>query len=135
MGELGLCTLKDIFALSQTQLLGDITTDAHVPILLIRALHNKIFYQLFFSLRCYFLYLDVVQIDRFLPALLLPVIFYALWGKRWRIKILITVVLFPLLMISNPLGFSLGQRISLFTVYYIGLSLIGTLKFFLSRFR
>lgn len=129
MGELGFCTITDIFGQSNVQFLRDVTTDVGLPIWFIRLFHNKFFYTLFFSFKCYFQYLDTVQFTTFISILILPGVLLALIGKKWRQPIWFVQICFPLLLIINPFHLPLGERISVFRIYYTLLAAIGFFKF------
>lgn len=131
MGELGLCTATDVFAAMMRQLASDIPADYGLPLLLIRLLHNKLFSFPFFFLRCYLLYFDALQVNRFLSPLLLPFIIYATVQRRGRKFIVLSLILFPLFLIFNPLKFNLGTRYYIYVGYFASLSFFGWLKFFL----
>ncbi len=58
---------------------------------------------------------------------------WAFIGKRWQ-KIMISIqLLFPVFFILNPAHFSLGQRIKLFTIYYLLMSFAGLVKILIRK--
>jgi hypothetical protein len=127
MGELGFCTARDILHIIQVSLISDITTDGNVSLWLIRLLHNKAVFMLWYSARCYGAYFDITQIMRIIPVILLPYIMVALTSGKKRRWIWLAQLLFPLpLIIISNLG--LGLRIELFKWYYLALSAIGAIK-------
>lgn len=128
MGELGFCNINDILKSISTQLLTDITTDVGWPLFLIRMLHNKLYYGVFYSLRCYLLYLDTYQLSLFISPVLYPFIVYALYGKKWRKIIWFAVLLMPILYIYFSSRIGLGEKIVVFKIFYIFISILGLLK-------
>lgn len=133
MGELGFCTIKDIINLVSQHIGADIAADTGIPFTIIRFLHNKPFYFIFFFLKCYFQYLDVVQIDRFLPILIIPLVFGGLIGKIWRKMMLTILLLFPLILIFNPLKLNLQSKILTFQGFYIFFGITSFVKLLLPK--
>lgn len=128
MGELGFCNYHDILKAMSTQLLTDITTDGGWPIFLVRLLHNKIYYGAFYSLRCYLLYVDTMQLSLFISPVLYPFMLYALIGKKWRMRIWTAVLLMPILFIVFSWKIGLGEKIMVFKIVYSFVAFIGWIK-------
>lgn len=128
MGELGFCNLNDIFKAISTQLLIDTTTDGGWPLFLVRMLHNKLYYGVFYSLRCYFLYIDTAQFSLFISPVLYPFMVYALFGKKWRKRIWMSVLLMPIFFIIFSSRIGLGEKILVFKLFYILISCLGIIK-------
>lgn len=128
MGELGFCNARDILDSIHTLFIRDATTDTGIPLFLVRFLHNKIFYGLFSSLRCYFLYLDTVKITEYTSILLLPYIMFAFIDRQWRKIILLTVFLMPIIFIINPFEFDIGAKMLAYQSYFITIAIIGGFK-------
>lgn len=133
MGELGFCTTNDIIQAVFRQLIADISADGNVPIMLVRLVHNKLFFSLFFSLRCYLFYFDASLFARYLSPILWPYIIYALVSKRWRRLFLISLFIFPIFMMFNPFKFSLGTKYYVYLCYYMVLAILGGLKIILDK--
>jgi hypothetical protein len=128
MGELNFCTIGDIFKLIQIQLLSDVTSDAGIPLVVTRILHNKLYYTLFFGARCYSLYFDLTQIASYIAPILLPFIFYAIFSKTWRTYILTFFFCTPIFMILFFGKISLQNKILIFQIFYLIIAVIGCLK-------
>ena len=133
MGELNFCVFHDIIKTAYEQLINDLSTDLGLPYLVTRLFHNKVFSLIFASLRCYFLYFDLTQLARYVPRILIPLIGYAFWDKRFRKIIVPAQTLIPFFFIFNPLHLSLGGRIETFGIYYSVLGLIGGIKLLTRR--
>ena len=135
MGELGFCTIPDILKQIQTQFIIDITTDSNMPISFMRILHNKLFYGLFFTLRCYFGYLDPFQVLRFTSPIILALVIYAIIEKRYRKIILITIFIMPVFFILNPLRINLEAKIMYYKYYFWIIAMIGLVKIIVRLFK
>lgn len=134
MGELGFCNYHDILKAISTQFLIDSTTDTGWPLFLVRMLHNKLYYGVFYSLRCYFLYIDTAQFSLFFPPVLYPFIVYAFFGKKWRKRIWMSVLVMPILFIIFSSRIGLGEKILVFKIFYILIAIIGGIKIFVKIF-
>lgn len=128
MGEIDFCTINDLKNTIFSQLISDITTDVNIPIILVRLMHNKLFFAFYYSIRCYLLYIDTIQIARFVSPILFPFIIYGLFSKLWIKTIVGSFFLFPLFFIFNPLDLGLGEKILLFKGIYMFFSLVGFIK-------
>lgn len=151
MGELGFCHYSDIAAAVANQLGVDISVDTGWPFFLIRLLHNKAFDWTFFSLKCYFQYLDTEQIFSFLSPFLLPFIIYAFWPARhalpeataplqagsqgnaggpklWRNRIICLILLMPIIFMLLLKSLNIGIKIYAFQGFWILLAIVGCVK-------
>jgi hypothetical protein len=127
MGELGFCTIGDILKSISIALATDLTSDGGLLVFFSRILHNKLYYGVFYSLRCYFLYLDSFQLSLFVSPYLYPFILFALFGKMWRKRVWGMTLLMPLFFIFVP-HMQLGEKIWWFKVFYVALAFVGGVK-------
>ena|SRR3989338_10744101 len=134
MGELGFCHSGDVLAHIATAIASDIPADSGMPFVLIRTLHNKLYYGLFFSLKCYLRYFDAQQIFTFISPFLVPFIVFAYWAKFWRKGILFITFLFPLIMIFPLKSLEIGTKIYIFQGFWIFLAITGLIKFVKMRY-
>lgn len=130
MGELNFCTLADIFKTAYEQLINDLSLDLHLPYFISRLFHNRLFFLIVPSLRCYILYFDMSQLVRYVPRILIPFILYAFWEKRFRKVLFSMQLLLPFFFIVNPFNITLGSRIYIFGGYYSLIGLLGAIKLF-----
>lgn len=129
MGDLGFCTIFDIYKNTWDSLLTDIPADFGMPFLLIRFLHNKPFIYTVTALRCFFQYIDIEQITQFLPAFLLFYIGYFFIRTPKKKAVYSFLIFLILLFIFDPFKWNLGTKILLFRILYYGIAVYAGILF------
>jgi hypothetical protein len=128
MGDLGFCHYSDIAGAVARQLLSDTTADGGIPLLLTRALHNKVITYFILSLRCYLGYFDTEMLFNFISPFLAPFLLTCVLLHHYRKGLLVLLFVMPLFFIGNPLHLGLGSRISVYTWFFVLIAIVGCIK-------
>lgn len=125
MGDLGFCTLSDIYKYTWDSLLSDIPADYGMPYLLIRFLHNKPLVYLFTGIKCLFQYFDTAQFTEFLPAILIiPVVYFFIKTPKKKLVYAVFLAL-CIFFVVDPVKWNLGVKIMLYRGLYSFISILG----------